>query len=81
MQSPRLKAGLIGNRRIDPQGDIPVGAVLRAAVHAKLNVESVTFPKVRYIDIGSPRAIFEARLFPEPKLLMRKYEKKTAHSL
>lgn len=50
-------AGLIGDRRIDPQGDIPVGAVLRAAVHAKLKVEGVTFPTGRYIDIGTPKAL------------------------
>ena len=61
MQSPRLKAGLIGNRRIDPQGDIPVGAVLRAAVHAKLKIEGVIFRRGRYIDIGTPRSLFGAR--------------------
>jgi glucose-1-phosphate thymidylyltransferase len=51
---------LIGNRRIDPQGDIPVGAVLRAAVQAKLKVEGVTFPTGRYIDIGTPQALSTA---------------------
>jgi dTDP-glucose pyrophosphorylase len=50
-------AGLIGNRKIDPQGDIPVGAVLRAAVHAKLKIESVIFPGGRYIDIGTPQSL------------------------
>jgi NDP-sugar pyrophosphorylase family protein len=50
-------AGLIGNRRIDPQGDIPVGAVLRAAVQAKLNVEGVIFPTGRYLDIGTPQSL------------------------
>ena len=49
--------GLIGNRRIDPGGDIPVGAVLRAAVQAKLKVEGVTFPTGRYVDIGTPHAL------------------------
>ena len=52
--------GLIGNRRIDPQGDIPVGAVLRAAVQANLKVEGVTFPTGRYIDIGTPQAFSAA---------------------
>lgn len=50
-------AGLIGNRKIDPQGDIPVGAVLAAAVRAKLNVEGVKFPAGRYIDIGTPQGL------------------------
>lgn len=53
--------GLIGNQRIDPQGDIPVGAVLRAAVEAKLNVEGVKFPSGRYIDIGNPQALSKAQ--------------------
>ncbi len=48
---------LIGNRRIDSAGDIPVGAVLRAAVQTKLKVEGVTFPTGRYIDIGTPQAL------------------------
>jgi len=55
--------GLIGNRRIDPQGDIPVGAVLRAAVQAKLKVEGVTFPTGRYIDIGTPQALSSVQRF------------------
>jgi glucose-1-phosphate thymidylyltransferase len=50
-------AGLIGNRRIDATGDIPVGAVLRAAVETDLKVEGVTFPTGRYIDIGTPQAL------------------------
>ena len=53
---------LIGNRRIDPGGDIPVGAVLRAAVQNKLKVEGVTFPTGRYIDIGTPRALSALRI-------------------
>jgi dTDP-glucose pyrophosphorylase len=56
-------AGLIGNHRIDPQGDIPVGAALRAAVRAKLKIDGVTFPTGRYIDIGTPRALSQARMF------------------
>jgi glucose-1-phosphate thymidylyltransferase len=61
MQSPRLKAGLLGNRRIDPQGDIPVGAVLRAAVGANLKIEGEIFPRGSYTDIGTPRTFFDAR--------------------
>jgi glucose-1-phosphate thymidylyltransferase len=59
MQSPRLKAGLIGNRKIDPQGDIPVGAVLRAGLRAKLKIEGELFRRGRYIDIGTPQALFK----------------------
>lgn len=56
-------AGLIGNHKIDPQGDIPVGAVLAAAVRAKLNVEGVKFPAGRYIDIGTPQGLSGIRGF------------------
>jgi glucose-1-phosphate thymidylyltransferase len=52
--------GLVGNRKIDPQGDIPVGAVLRAAVQAKLNVEGVVFPNGSYIDVGTPENLIKA---------------------
>jgi glucose-1-phosphate thymidylyltransferase len=52
--------GLVGNRKIDPQGDIPVGAVLRAAVQAKLNVEGVVFPRGSYIDVGTPENLMKA---------------------
>lgn len=51
------KAGVVGNRRIDAQGDIPVGAVLKAAVKAKMKVEGVTFPRGRYVDIGTPQGL------------------------
>lgn len=51
------KAGVVGNRRIDAQGDIPVGVVLKEAVEAKLKVEGVTFATGRYIDIGTPQAL------------------------
>jgi dTDP-glucose pyrophosphorylase len=51
------KAGIVGNRRIDAQGDIPVGVVLKEAVKADLRVEGVTFPSGRYIDIGTARGL------------------------
>jgi hypothetical protein len=51
------KAGVVGNRRIDAQGDIPVGLVLKEAVKAQFKVEGVTFPTGRYIDIGTPHAL------------------------
>jgi dTDP-glucose pyrophosphorylase len=50
----------IMNRRIDPQGDIPFGAVLRGAVSAQMKVEGVIFPTGRYIDIGTPQALSSA---------------------
>jgi hypothetical protein len=52
--------GLIGNRRIDPQGDIPVGAVLRAAIHAKFRIEGLAFTTGRYANIGTPEALSAA---------------------
>lgn len=51
------KAGVVGNRRIDAQGDVPVGVVLKEAVKAKLKIEAVTFPTGRYIDIGTPQGL------------------------
>lgn len=56
----RPRARLVGNRRIDPGGDIPVGAVLRAAVRAKLHIEGVIFPTGTYIDIGTPDDLTKA---------------------
>jgi dTDP-glucose pyrophosphorylase len=53
-------AGVIGNRKIDPQGDIPVGAVLKKAVQAKLKVEGVLFPVGSYIDVGLPEHLVRA---------------------
>lgn len=53
-------ARFIKNCRIDPQGDIPVGAVLQAALRARLKVEAVTFPAGRYIDIGTPEGLTKA---------------------
>ena len=51
------KSGVVGNRRIDAQGDIPVGVVLREAVKAKFKIEGVAFPTGWYIDIGTPKAL------------------------
>lgn len=41
-------------RRMDLQGDLPVGAVIRAAMENGLAVYGVEFPDDRYIDIGTP---------------------------
>ncbi len=47
---------LFGNKRIDPQGDIPVGAVIREAIRAGVRVEAVRFPAGDYLDIGTPES-------------------------
>lgn len=49
-----------GNRRIDAQGDVPVGAVIQAAVREGLSVDGVMFRKGRYIDIGTPTDLVKA---------------------
>lgn len=43
-----------GGLQIDPQGDLPVGAVIQAAIRQGMRVDSVTFPAGTYIDIGTP---------------------------
>jgi dTDP-glucose pyrophosphorylase len=55
--------GLVGNRKIDAQGDVPVGAVLASAVQAGLKIEGVTFPTGCYIDIGTPQALSVVQRF------------------
>jgi glucose-1-phosphate thymidylyltransferase len=45
---------------IDPQGDLPVGAVIQAAIRKGLRVEGVTFPTGTYIDIGTPEDLAKA---------------------
>jgi transposase InsO family protein len=49
-----------GNHKIDAQGDVPVGAVIQAAVRQGLSVESVTFPRGSYLDIGTPADLRKA---------------------
>ena len=43
-----------GGHKIDPQGDLPVGAVIQAAIRQGILVDGVTFPTGNYIDIGTP---------------------------
>ena len=45
---------------IDPQGDLPVGAVIRAAIEKGLRVDGVTFPDETFIDIGTPENLAHA---------------------
>jgi len=49
-----------GGHHIDPQGDLPVGAVIEAAIHRGIRVDSVTFPEGTYIDIGTPENLAKA---------------------
>jgi NDP-sugar pyrophosphorylase family protein len=45
---------------IDAQGDLPLGAVMKAAVDEGLPVYGRLFPHETYIDIGTPNQLFEA---------------------
>jgi glucose-1-phosphate thymidylyltransferase len=45
------------------QNDLPVGAVIQAAIEKGLNVCGVTFPKAKYLDIGTPDDLMKARKF------------------
>jgi glucose-1-phosphate thymidylyltransferase len=50
----------LADRKIDPQGDLPMGAVFQAAVQGGLGVEAVTFPDGTYIDIGIPENLVKS---------------------
>jgi glucose-1-phosphate thymidylyltransferase len=45
---------------IDASGDLPMGAVIKAAVDAGLRVAGVPFAGERYVDIGTPHALASA---------------------
>jgi hypothetical protein len=47
------KNNFCADLRIDAQGDVPVGAVFRAAVESRMPVEFVPFPHGSHIDIGT----------------------------
>jgi len=49
-----------GGRQIDPQGDLPVGAVIQAAIRKGVRVDGVTFPEGTYLDIGTPDDLVKA---------------------
>ena len=58
-----MRHGNVADRRniqIDPQGDLPVGAVIQAAIRKGLRVDGVTFPTGTYIDIGTPGDLAKA---------------------
>jgi glucose-1-phosphate thymidylyltransferase len=46
--------------QIDAQGDLPMGAVIKAAVERGLRVYGRMFPDETYIDIGTPKNLLEA---------------------
>jgi len=46
-------------RDIDPNGDLPVGAVIKSAVDHGLRVHGVAFREDDYFDIGTPENLFE----------------------
>ena len=48
------------NKKIDAQGDVPVGAVIQAAIRNGLRVEGVPFPDETYVDIGTPDDLVKA---------------------
>ncbi|MEO8327614.1 MAG: sugar phosphate nucleotidyltransferase [Nitrospirota bacterium] len=45
------------------RNDLPVGAVIQAAIEKGLNVCGVTFPKGKYLDIGTPHDLIKASKF------------------
>jgi glucose-1-phosphate thymidylyltransferase len=52
--------------RLDPQGDLPVGAVLQAAVRRGLRVNSVVFENARYVDVGTVSGLTTALRMYQP---------------
>jgi NDP-sugar pyrophosphorylase family protein len=56
----KKEAGFGGERQIDAQGDLPVGAVIQAAIRHGIRVDGVTFPAGTYIDIGTPGDLAKA---------------------
>ncbi len=67
-QETRKNLGELANRSVDPQGDLPVGAVLQAAVREGLHVEGLAFPHESYVDIGTPVDLLRAvRRYAESK--------------
>ncbi|HXF93346.1 MAG TPA: hypothetical protein VNK46_11370 [Nitrospiraceae bacterium] len=58
----RRSLGTLASKNIDPQGDLPVGAVLQAAVRHGLHVAGVVFDHEAYVDIGTPKDLARAVL-------------------
>jgi glucose-1-phosphate thymidylyltransferase len=49
-----------GGCQIDPQGDLPIGAVIQAAICQGMRVDGAAFPTGTYIDIGTPGDLAKA---------------------
>jgi dTDP-glucose pyrophosphorylase len=62
MQAARVDqpTRLYGNRRIDAQGDVPIGAVIQVILRQGMAVESVRFQKGHYVDMGTPDGLAKA---------------------
>ena len=56
----KAAADVAAYRLIDAQGDLPMGAVIKAAVEEGLLVYGVDFPSDTYLDIGTPKHLIEA---------------------
>ena len=52
--------GSLVTRTMDAQGDLPVGAVIQAAIRKGVRVDGVPFPRKTYIDIGTPSNLVKA---------------------
>ena len=50
----------IRRRSMDAQGDLPVGAVIAAAIERGLRIAGIAFPGESYIDIGTPDDLVRA---------------------
>ena len=60
-QEPNKTAdGDSARRRVDAQGNLPMGAVIKAAVEHGLQVYGVEFPSESYLDIGTPTHLMQA---------------------
>lgn len=55
-----------GSRKLDAQGDLPVGAVLQAAVRGGLHVNSVVLENARYVDMGTVPGLTTALRMYQP---------------
>ena len=62
LASPESKTNLdrSADRKIDAQGDVPIGAVIQAAIRKGLRVDGVSFPDETYVDIGTPEDLVKA---------------------
>ena len=55
----RFNVGAAAYSGIDPQGDLPMGAVIQAAIDEGLTASGIEFPDATYLDIGVPDHLVE----------------------